>query len=372
MKLLAKTFTGLEEILQKEIEKLGGQNAQKQNRAVSFEGDRHLLYKANYTLRTALKILLPISDFEFANIDEFYEKIYQIEWEKYFTVSKSIQIDPVVNSELFNNTHFAALKAKDAIVDRFTNKTGKRPNVDTKSPEIIINLYIKDNYCNVTLDTSGEPLFKRGYRTRQVEAPINEVLAAGLIQLSEWNTKKPLIDFMCGSGTLPIEAAMLAYNIPAQILRKNFAFQNFNDFDKSIWVSVVNQAKENQSTNSFKIFASDVSPKAVDISAQNMANLGLSAFIDLKKRDFINTSYEKPAHIIFNPPYWKRIYDDQQSVEEFYKSIGDTLKNNYKGSEAWLFTGNLNALKSIGLKTAQKIILYNGPIESRLVKYELY
>lgn len=373
MRFLAKTFSGLENVLKDELVALEAQNVEVQTRAVSFEANKEILYKANYLLRTALRILLPLAEFTFEDVEQYYEKIKQIEFENYFDTSKTFNIDAVVKSTFFNNTHFAALKAKDAIVDRFREKTGNRPNVDRSSSQIVVNVYVNENFCTVSLDMAGEPLYKRSYRHKATDAPLNEVLAAGIIGLSRWNKKTPFVDFMCGSGTLPIEAAMFAYNIPAQILRKNFSFFHFNDFDKSIWEKILKEAKQKQSAKFCDIRASDISPKAVDFAAQNMTNLGLSALIDTKRYDFTKTKSDNPCHIVINPPYWKRIEgQNKNSVEDFYKAIGDTLKNNYKGSVAWIFTGNLQALKHIGLKHSEKIILFNGSIESRLVKYELY
>ncbi len=372
MEIIAKTFAGLEDVLEAEIRDIGGTNIEKLRRSISFEGDLKTLYRANYVLRTALKTLVPIFNFEFKDVDEFYQKIYDFEWEKELKLNKTFQIEPVVNSHFFKNTHFAALKMKDAIVDRFMDKKNRRPNVDTYKSDVKINLYVNDNYCNVSLDSSGEPLFKRGYRKQQGKAPLNEVLAAGIIQLSEWDKKTEFLDFMCGSGTLAIEAAMYGLNIPAQFKRRKFGFQNWSNYDADLWQKVVEEENDKQSTRQINVFASDISSRALDEAAENVINAGLSAFISLKRQSFDKVKFGKPKHIVFNPPYGKRIDTKEFSIGDLYKQIGDHLKQNFENSQAWMFTGNLRALKQFGLKPAKKIVLYNGPIESRLVKYELY
>ncbi len=373
MKVIAKTFAGLEEVLANEIKEIGGLNIKSEKRAVWFECDKKLLYAANYTLRTALKILAPIAEFQFKNVEDFYKKIYEVDWENYFVEEKTIFIDKVVYSQMFKNTQFAALKTKDAIVDRFKDKTGNRPSVDLKNPQIKINLYVKDDFCSLALDSSGNPLYKRSYRVKSHPAQINEVLAAGLVLLSEWDKKTELLDFMCGSGTIPIEAALIGLNIPPQFKRKKFAFQNWKDYDKELWESVIEEQMNKQSLELIKIFASDISQESVDMAAENIANAGLSGYITIRRSNFENVKFNSPKHILFNPPYGKRIGNTKEdNILELYKKIGDVLKNNFKKSQAWLITSNMQALKNVGLKTSKKIILYNGPLESRFVKYDLY
>lgn len=372
MEIIAKTFSGLEDVLKKEIEQIGGQNIKILKRSVSFEGDKKLLYTANYKLRTALKILTPIFDFEFKDINDFYAQLYDIEWEKYFDVKNTISIDPVIFSDFFDNTHFAALKAKDAIVDSFMSKVNRRPSVDIKNADVKINLYISDKYVNVSLDSSGMPLFKRGWRMKQGVAPLNEVLAAGIILLSEWDKKTEFLDYMCGSATLPIEATMIGLNIPPQIRRKKFGFQKWKDYDSDLWEKVVEEENNKQSMNLINIFASDNSARTVDEAQENISFAGFSPYISLQKRSFENVSFNSDKHIVFNPPYGKRIGKTGGEMNNFYKTIGDSLKRNFIGSDAWIFTGNLDAIKHVGLRSSKKIILFNGPIESRLVKYELY
>jgi putative N6-adenine-specific DNA methylase len=371
MEIIAKTFSGLENILKNEIEKIGGKDIEILKRSVRYTGNKKILYLSNYTLRTAIKILMPIYEFRFSNIEDFYKKIYNFEWEKYFEVDKTISVEPVVFSKIFKNTHFAALKAKDAIVDHFRAAENKRPNVDVHNPNVKINIYIRDNYANISIDTSGQALFKRGWRRKQGAAPLNEVLAAGIIKLSQWNEEKELLDFMCGSGTIPIEAAFMAMNIAPQFKRKEFGFMFLKDYDDNLWKKLVNEVDAKQNIKSVKIFASDISQKAVDIAAENIAYSGLSAFIELRRANFEKIHFNSPKHIIFNPPYGRRIGRENEMFD-FYRKIGDTLKKNFKGSEAWMITGNLKALKHLGLRTSKKIILYNGPIETRLVKYDIF
>jgi len=372
MEIIAKTFAGLEEVLKAEIEQLGGTNIEILRRSVRFEGDLMLLYRANYALRTALKILVPIFNFEFSDVDDFYKHILDYEWEKEFNIKNTFSIEPVVSSAFFTNTHFAALKAKDAIVDRFQKNSNRRPNVDFKNPDVKINIYINQTFCNVSLDSSGDPLFKRGYRRQQGKAPLNEALAAGIIQLSGWDKKTEFLDFMCGSGTLAIEAALYGLNIPSQFKRDKFGFKNWLNYDSDLWDKVIDQENEKQSVNRINVFASDVSQRALDEASENIINAGLSAYISTRRQSFDKVHFSKPKHIVFNPPYGKRIETGKFSIEDFYKQIGDHLKQNFVGSQAWMFTGNLKALKHFGLKPSKKLVLFNGPIESRLVKYELY
>ncbi len=372
MKIIAKTFFGLEDLLVEEIKELGGKNIKKLKRSVEFEGDKKILYKANYTLRTALKILIPLFDFKFTESEDFYQKIYEFDWSKYFQPSYTFVVDPVVKSEIFTNTLFAAYRTKDAIVDFFRKKTGIRPSVDKNNPDIKVNLYINGNYCNISLDASGKPLFMRGWRKAHVAAPLNEVLAAGIIKLSQWDMQKTFIDFMCGSGTLPIEAAMQAFNIPAQIKRDTFSFMKWKDFDYTLWQQVTEEEKAKiDYDKKISIFANDKSPEAVKITNLNIRSLGLKKYIQVSDKSFEKIRNFDPVHIVFNPPYGKRIGTDK-NINEFYKSIGDALKKNFSESEAWMFTGNRDALKFIGLRPSKKIMLYNGAIESRLVKYEIY
>lgn len=371
MKYIAKTFEGFEDILAYELKELGAENIEKSKRAVYFEGSKENMYKINYCSRLALRILQPIKEFHFQNEQDFYEQIKSIEFLNYFDENKTIKINQTVKSEILKNSNYAKLKAKDAIVDYFKEKTTKRPNIDKENAQIVIDLYINGDKCNISLDTSGEALYKRGYRKKQYTAPLNEVLAAGLVILSQWNVNEPLVDFMCGSGTIIIEAALWAYNIPPQICRKNFAFFYFRDFEKKIWDEIVTNCNYTQKIIPITIKGSDISQKAIDIATESLACLKLSSLVDLKKIDFRKTKSTKPVHIITNPPYWKRIAPSDNPYE-FYQELGNTLKNNYKNSIAWILSGNKEALKKIGLKPSQKYKFFNGEIETEFVKYLIF
>lgn len=372
MKIIAKTFTGLEDILTKEIESIDGENIKKLNRSVEFEGDNRVLYLANYRLRTAIKILVPIFDFKFDSVEEFYQKLYDYQWDKIFDASYTFSIDTTVRSDFFNNTYFATLRTKDAIVDYFRKKTNIRPNIDKDDPDIKINLYVNNDYCNVSLDSSGKPLFKRGWRKYQGIAPMNEVLAAAIVMMSQWNTQLPLLDFMCGSGTIPIEAAMIAFNVPPQIKRQSFSFMKWREFDYSLWMSIVEEERSKINYDKdITIYANDSSYKAIENTKVNIRSAGLKDYIKVLNKSFDKLEFNKTMYIIFNPPYGKRI-DTEEEIFDFYKKIGDTLKNNFKNCEAWMITGNMDALKHIGLRTSKRINLYNGQIEAKLVKYEIY
>ncbi len=372
MKINIKTFAGLEQVLAKEVEELGGKDIEILNRMVSCEGDKRFLYSANFQLRTALKILVPIKEFHFENMDEYYQNIFDVNWYDYFDVDKSIFIDSVVNSQMFNNTQFAVLKAKDAVVDKFKEKYLKRPFVKSRNSNIKINIFIKENFCVLSLDSSGEALFKRNYRVQSGDASINEVLAAGMIKISGWNQTNELLDFMCGSGTIPIEGTLIGLNIPPQYKRREFAFCHWHDFEPNLWENVREEALQAQSIEPITVMASDISQKMVDAAAENIANAGLSGYIKLQRANYINVRYNRPKHIIINPPYGKRIGTGKTDINSFYKEIGDTLKHNFTNSEAWIISSNMQAMKHIGLRATKKVILYNGPLESRFQKYELY
>jgi len=372
MKIIAKTSSGIEDILVKEIETIGGKNIRKLKRSVEFEGDKRVLYLANYKLRTAVKIIVPIFDFKFKDVEDYYQKLYDYQWDKIFDPSYTLSIDSSVRSDFFNNTYYATLKAKDAIVDFFRKKTNVRPDIDKDDPDIKINIYVNKDYCNVSLDSSGQPLFKRGWRKNQGIAPINEVLAAAIVMMSEWNTQLPLLDFMCGSGTIPIEAAMIAFNIPPQIKRKSFSFMKWRDFDYRLWMQIIEEehSKINYDKN-IKIFANDISKKAVENTRENIRSAGLKDYIKVFNKSFDKLDFKHTMYIIFNPPYGKRI-ETKEEIYDFYKKIGDTLKNNFKNCEAWMITGNMEALKHLGLRTSKRVNLFNGQIEAKLVKYEIY
>lgn len=370
LKLVAKTSAGLEEVLADEIYKIGGKNITLGTRAVFYEGDLELIYKSNYLLRTALRVLKEIDFFYFKNVDQFYLKCMNIDWQKYFTVDQSFVIhSTVVGSKDFSNTMFASMKAKDAIADYFRQKVGKRPNVDTDNPEMVINLHIQNDSCTISLDSSGESLHKRGYRIKQGEAPLNEVLAAGMILLSGWKGESDFMDPMCGSGTLPIEAAMIAQNIPAGKFRKNYAFENWNDYDLLLWDKV--KQSVTKKTFQHKIYASDISGSNL-LNAQTNARRALVFNkIEFRKSDFKDLEIDlADATIIINPPYGERL--QEENLTGLYSMIGERLKHRYSGNSAWILSSSVESMKFIGLKPARKMDMFNGALKCKYNQYQLF
>lgn len=365
-----KTFYGLETVLAEEIKKLGGKNVEVKNRAVNCEGDLGFLYKINYSARTAVKILVPIYEFKAFNEHKFYDKLVRFPWDSVMKVNQSFAIDATVHSERFTHSQFMTLKMKDAIVDFFRNKYHQRPNVDAKNPDIKFNLHIDRDFVTISLDSSGEPLFKRGYRKEQGEAPINEVLAAGMLQLAGWDGKGNFLDPMCGSGTLLIEAAMIAMELPAQIFRKKFAFQNWNNYDEALFKKIkevrINRVKEFTG----KIIGYDIDLRMLNAAGINIESAEMEDIIQVKKQNFFESKKEHfPLLMVFNPPYDERI---AIKTDDFYKKIGDTFKNQYPNTLAWLISSDLEASKKIGLRPSRKIKLFNGKLETRFLQYEMY
>jgi len=370
-RMIAKTFFGFEEILAKELLQLGAQDVTPGIRMVSFVGDKGFMYKANIALRTALKILKPIYHFRVTNEESLYKGISGINWANYMNSNMTFVIDSTVHSEKFNHTEFVSQKTKDAIVDQFRTRTGQRPSVDKDHPDLRINIHIDKDQCSVALDTSGASLHHRGYRTATNIAPINEVLGAGMLLLSGWDGQGDFLDPMCGSGTLLAEAAMIACNIPANINRREFAFEKWSDWDNELFDVVTDSLLKKVREFHYTIKGYDKAPSAVQKAKDNVKNANLDEYIKIEERDFFDTEKETkgPLHMVFNPPYGERI--DVQ-MERFYATIGDTLKKNYPGTNAWFITANLEALKFVGLKPSRKIKLFNGSLEARLVKYEMY
>ena len=370
-KMIAKTFFGFEEILAKELQNLGAQNVEQGVRMVSFKGDKGFMYKANLSLRTALKILKPIYFFKANNEQALYKGISSMNWSKLLNANQTFVIDTTVHSEFFNHSEFVSQKCKDAIVDQFRERTGQRPSIDKVHPDLRINIHIDKDQVSVALDTSGNALNQRGYRTATNIAPINEVLAAGILLLSGWDGQTDFLDPMCGSGTFLAEAAMIACNIPANINRKEFAFEKWNDWDNDLFDSISDSLLKRVREFHYTIKGFDKAPSAVQKAKDNIKNANLDEYISIEEKNFFDT--EKTAvgklHIVFNPPYDERL---DIHMEEFYKNIGDTLKKNYPGTNAWMITANLEALKYVGLKPSRKIKLFNAGLEARLVKYEMY
>ncbi len=371
-KMTATTLFGLEGVLADELKKLGAQEVKEAVRSVSFRGDIGFMYKANIALRTAVRILKPIKVCKVYDEEDLYESIQKIKWENFLDAEGTFAIGAVVNSKNFtSNSHYISLKSKDAIADYFRHKYHKRPNVDLKFPDVKIHIHIQKDWLTVSLDSSGDSLHKRGYRTATNIAPINEVLAAGMVLLSGYTGDENFIDPMCGSGTILIEAAMIANNIPANINRKLFAFENWKDYDEDLYFTIQDALLKKIRSSHFKIMGFDKAPSAVQKAIANIENANLDEFIGVHHVNFFNSKKEVFGNttILFNPPYGERLNID---TEEFYKKIGDTLKHNYPGSSAWLITSDTDALKSVGLRTSKRIALKNGDLNCKFVKYELY
>ena len=368
--LIAKTFQGLEEVLAKELIDLGANNVQIGRRMVSFTGDKEMMYRANFALRTAIRILKPIKHFRATSADEVYEAVQKIDWSQYLDNDTTFAVDSVVFSTEFRHSKFVAYKVKDAIVDQFREKTGNRPNICISNPDLQLHIHIAEYDCTLSLDSSGESLHRRGYRTRQVEAPLNEVLAAGIILLTGWNGETDFIDPMCGSGTLPIEAGLIARNIAPGVFRKGYAFEKWPDFDAELLESIYNDDSQEREFE-YHIYGYDNNRQAVEIATDNVRAAGLSKDIDIKLQDF--KDFVQPAEksiIVTNPPYGERI--SAPDLLGLYKMIGERLKHAFEGNEAWVLSYREECFVQIGLKPSLKTPLYNGSLECELRKYQLF
>ena len=371
MKFVAKTLYGLEKVLSEELISLGAGNVQTANRAILFEGDKSLLYRVNYSVRTALSVLMPIADFRIRSKEDLYKGGSKIEWDRFMDTDDTFSIVPVINSPHFGHTGYAGLIIKDAIADYFRNKTGRRPSVDTTNPRVLINLHISNDNVTISLDSSVVPLYKRGYRQEQTVAPLNEVLAAGILLLSGWNVSSTLTDPMCGSGTIPIEAGLIASKIPPGKFRQFFGFQKWKDFDEDLFEKIKIECNSQIGLSPVKIFGSDISEETLKFAKANVARAGLSDVITLEKSDFKDLkSIDEHGYVFLNPPYGQRIQPEE--IDLLYGMIGTTLKHNFPGTTAWLITSNKESLKHIGLKPKEKHTLFNGALECILLKYEMY
>ncbi len=369
-KMVAKTLLGLEELLQEELEALGAKNIKPMRRAVSFEGDTELMYKANYTLRTAIRVLCPVHSFRFSDVEDFYDKLYNFAWSKYMDLRDTFAIDNVVYSSKFNNTQFAVYKFKDAICDYFVRNHRNRPSVNTQSPKIQFNLHVSEDQCTVSLDSSKDSLHKRGYRFSEGLAPINEVLAAGILKFAGWDGKRTLIDPMCGSGTFLIEAIMAGRNIPAGYFKDSFGFQSWHDFDKALWEKVKQDADSKIKPLQATIIGADANREVLRAVRVNLRRSKLH--MDVKTlhtdfEDFQNTFDE--GLLITNPPYGERIGEGE--IAELYSSIGSKLKQDFQGFDAWIISAPKENFKHIGLRPSKKITLLNGQLEGQLQHFEL-
>lgn len=369
--IIATTLFGLEEVLADEVRSLGVSDVEILNRAVRFRGNISLLYRSNIYLRTALKVLKPVAFFSAYNEMDLYHEIKKIKWEEYVSPEQTFAVYGTTNGETFKHSKFVALKTKDAIADRFRETFGTRPSVDINNPDLQINIHIAETSCTVSIDSSGTHLGKRGYRQAQTMAPVSETLAAGIIILSGWDRKSDFLDPMCGSGTFPIEAALMATNTPPG-LQRNFAFEKWKDFDSTLLEKIKRHAESQIIPFNGCITGRDIDKGAVRIAGHNAQRAGIDKIIVFENKDFLNSDDTKEnAHIVINPPYGERLNEDSNMIS-FYKEIGTKLKHYYIGCDAWIVSGNLETVKFIGLKPSKKIKLFNGPIECRLLHYQMY
>ena len=368
--LIAKTFMGLEPVLAQELTQLGANNVQIGRRMVSFTGDKEMMYRANFQLHTAIRILKPIRHFKAGSADDVYEEVKKVDWSKYIGKGKTFSVDSVVYSDEFRNSRFVTYKVKDAIVDQFRENTGDRPNISVSNPDIRLNIHIAEDKATLSLDSSGESLHRRGYRQESVEAPLNEVLAAGMILMTGWKGDTDFIDPMCGSGTLLIEAALIAHNMSPGIFRKEFAFERWADFDQDLFDTIYNDDSQERE---FKhhIYGYDIDIKAVNTARMNVRAAGLTSDITVEEADF--KDFCRPAEksiMVCNPPYGERI--STPNLLGTYKMIGERLKHEFMGNEAWILSYRAECFEQIGLKPSIKIPVYNGSLECEFRKYAIF
>ena len=370
--MLAKTFKGLEEVLAQELIELGANDVQLERRAVSFRGDKALLYRANFCLRTAIRILVPIASFKAKDTDALYNQLLKLDWSRYMTVNSTFAIDATVYSESFRNSRFVTYRVKDAIVDYWQEREHKRPNVSVQSPDLKINIHIANEQVTLSLDSSGESLHKRGYRVATTEAPINEVLAAGMLRLAGWQGQSDFYDPMCGSGTLLIEAALMARNIAPGVFRSSFAFEKWPDFDADLWNDIYNDDSQERDF-SHRIYGSDASYYAIQQAAKNVKSAGFQKDIELKqvRMEELKDLASEGTLVMMNPPYGERLKSNKE-MEDLYGAIGTALKHQFTGSTAWIISSNAAAMKCIGLKPSKKYHLLNGELDCQFNKYELF
>ena len=372
--MLAKTFKGLEEVLAKELVELGANNVQIERRAVSFTGDKRMLYMANFCLRTASRILVPIAQFKARHTDDIYEQVKQIDWSEYMTTKMTFQIDATVYSDYFRHSQFVTYRVKDAIVDWWMERGGVRPSVKLTNPDLYVNVHIGGDIVTVSLDSSGESLHKRGYRVANTQAPINEALAAGMLLLAGWNGQGDFYDPMCGSGTLLIEAALIARNIAPGIYRKGFAFEKWANFDADLFEDVYSDdSREREFTH--KIYGSDAGFYAMQTAMKNVESAGLQRDIEVKQirvQELRLTEKDTDgALVMINPPYGERLAQDKD-VMNLYKDMGTALKHQFSGATAWIISSNDEALKCIGLRPAKRVRLVNGDLDCWFNQYVLF
>lgn len=365
------TFFGLEEILARELQQLGGRNVSVFKRGVSVTGDLGFLYKINLCLHTALKVVIPVTRFTAGNEQELYDSVKRIDWERFISNEDTIMVESVLNSEQFTHSQFVSQKIKDGIVDRFRERTGRRPDVDLLRPSFKLYVHIFRNEVSLNLDSSGDPLYKRGYRADINEAPMKEVLAAGLVRLSGWEKHLMLIDGMCGAGTIAIEAALWANNIPPGYYRNEFGFMRWKNFDEQLYDTIYERSISRISNDKVEIIANDIDPATLKKAVGNTRNAKVDDVISCQQQSFFDLQPpRKGGVVILNPPYGERL--PVAEIEKLYKEIGDKLKKDFKGFSAWIITSRPEAIKSIGLRPSRKIQIFNGSLECRYLKFELY
>ncbi len=369
--MLAKTLYGFEPLLAKELRDLGAIDVKEGIRSVEFSGDKGFMYKANLCLRTAIKILKPFHRFKVLSEEDLYKNVYAIDWSEMMDPSGTLAINSTVFSQKFTHSQYISLKTKDAIVDKFRDLTGIRPDIDLDYPDLRINVHIENDDCTLSLDSSGQSLHKRGYKTATNIAPMNEVLAAGLLLHSGWDGQCDFMDPMCGSGTILIEAAMIACNIPPNLNKKEFGFEKWKDWDVDLFETIEKSVLSKIRGFEHTVVGYDKAPSAVRKAIDNIENANLSEFITVEQQNFFETEKqtEKHLHMVFNPPYGERLEID---IPSFYKEIGDTLKQGYPGTDAWFITSDMEAIKNVGLKPSRKIKVFNGKLEAKLLKYVMY
>ena len=374
--MVAKTIYGLEELCAEELKVLGAENTEIHNRAVSFDGNIGIMYKANLLLRTALRVLVQYAEFEVEDEHELYNQVKAIAWENLITPADTIAIDTVLNTDIFNHSQYISQKTKDAICDRFRDKTGIRPSVDLDNPTLRLHLHVSRNRCIIALDSSGDSLHKRGYREKTNLAPINEVLAAGLVQLSGWDKRSTFIDPMCGSGTILIEAAMLAANIPSGFFREGYCFMKWKQslpFNEELWTRIHTAAVERISTDNITLYGIELSPNVARKAKENVKRSKTEDMIKIRCADFLESDAPPVVGnpiLLMNPPYGERM--DKDDVVELYHLVGDTFKKKYAGYDCWIISSNQEAMKNVGLSTSKRLTVYNGQLECRFFRYSMY
>ena len=369
----ATTAKGVEEVLAREMTALGLAGVTAEKGGVRFTGDLSACYRANLWLRTASRILIPLAEFSCDSPQQLYDGVRAISWDRYLTPDTTLAVECVLRDSSLTHSGFVALKTKDAVVDSLRDRFGRRPNVNPKDPDLLVNVHLVRNRCTISLDSSGTGLDRRGYRAEAGEAPLRETLAAALVLLSDWDGTVPLVDPLCGSGTILVEAALIALNRAPGLVRERFRFQRWSTFDVPRWRRLVDEARQvERTTLAAPLVGSDRLEDVLAVARNNSRRAGVEKFITFDARDVREILPPPPPGVVLtNPPYGRRLGDEEQ-LKTFYRQIGDVFKQRCAGYTAWLFTGSLELAKEVGLKTSRRIVLYNGPLECRLLKYDLY